>query len=488
MIDIKVKIHDKYAFEFKISFIINAIESEDNEFSINTWLFIPSSLDINTSTYSKEQILSNVKSNVRLITPVFNLKQIYNKSEGPLLQLKEAFEELAKNPDSADAQENYSYQQRMFSCICKSALRDKAYFIRDTTDNNVIVSLVNEYIADINEIVKGYRELWPIINKPEILSDLKEQFFFADEFIGNIVEQQVFRLMKGIKSNPYFPDIKKSMVDLLQKEIEYKNKKKYATLEKDNSKRNFLVIMRRGILKKFIESDLYLNTKKTKDGEFVRQFYYGVAAGVAMIFATIVAFTAQLRYGNFTTPLFFALVVSYIFKDRIKDLMRYYFSTQLGKKYYDTKRHLEIRNNKIGWTKEAFDFVTEEKVPSEVINLRKRSPLVEAENKIYNEQILLYKKLVSLSSLKMPNEKHYKFKGINDITRFNIMYLVLKSDDPFISLYVPEENEGYQSFEGDKVYSMHFVLRCESKNDLYYRTFRLLFNRDGIQDITEINN
>lgn len=487
MIDIKVKIHDKFAFEFKTSFIIDSIEKEDNEFSINMWLFIPNSLDINTSTYTKEQFYNSIKSNVRLITPVFSLKQIYNGEGCPLQQLKQAFLKLSENPELTEAQENYSYQQRIFSCICKSAFRDRAYYIKENIDSSAVIELTREYVTDMQTIVIEYRKLWDIINKSEISSTLKEQFYFADEFIGNIVEQQVFRLMKGVKNNPAFGNIKPELVSLIQQEIEYKKKKYYPILDKENSKMNYLVIMRRSILKKFIESDLYLNTKKTKDGEFVRQFYYGIAAGVAMIFATIVAFTAQMRYGNFTTPLFFALVVSYIFKDRIKDLMRYYFSTQLGKKYYDTKRSLEIKNNKIGWAKEAFDFVTEDKVPSEVINLRKRSPLVEAENKIYNEQILLYKKLVNLSAWNMSKEKDYTFNGINDITRFNILNLVLKSDDPFISLYVPDEKDGYQSFESEKVYSMHFVLRCESKNELYYRTFRLLFNRDGIKDITEIH-
>jgi len=487
MIDIKVKIHDKYAFEFKISFIVNGHKKEDiSEFSINTWLFVPNSLDINMSTYSKEQFFKDVKSNVRLITPIFTLKQIYNKDNGPLRQLKDAFLKLADNPESEEAIENYSYQVRIFSCICKSALRDRAYFIREITDDKAIIDLTHEYIVDTKAIISGYRELWTIIAKEEISKDLKEQFYFADEFLGNIVEQQIFRLMRGIKDNPSFVSVKQGLVDLLQEEIDYKKKKHYAILEEENSKKNYLVIMRRGILKKFIESDLYLNTKKTKDGEFVKQFYYGMAAGVAMIFATIVAFTAQMRYGNFTMPLFFALVVSYIFKDRIKDLMRYYFSTQLGKKYYDTKRQLEIRKNKIGWTKEAFDFASEDKVPPEVINLRKRSPLVEAENKIYNEQILLYKKLVNLSPSGIDTDKYYKFSGINDITRFNIMYYIMKTDDPYISLYLPDEDDGYRSFEGEKVYSMHFVLRCESKNNLYYRTFRLLFNRDGIQDITEI--
>ena len=37
-----------------------------------------------------------------------------------------------------------------------------------------------------------------------------------------------------------------------------------------------------------------------------------------MIFATGIAFAFQQKYGNFTIPLFVALVISYMLKDRIK--------------------------------------------------------------------------------------------------------------------------------------------------------------------------
>lgn len=491
MIEIKVKIHDKFSFEFKTSFIINQDTIDKRgikEFSINTWMFLPNSLDINRSTYSKEQFYRDTKSNVRLITPVFSIEDIYTKKEGPISLLKDAFKQLADDPFSELNQENFAYQIRMFSCIFKSATRDEAYSIIECQDDNKVVKRIYKYVSDITAIIRNYRQLKVIINNIDIPQEVRENYTFGDEFIGNILEQQTFRILRGIRHRKIFNETKNSLSHLINEEIKHKKKKRYSTLDKENTTNNHLVIMRRGILKKIIESDLYLNTKKTKDGALVEQFFYGIAAGISMIFATIIAFTAQFHYGNFTVPLFFALVVSYIFKDRIKDLMRYYFSTQLGKKYFDTKRELETRNQNIGFTKEAFDFVSEDKTPPEVLNIRKRTPLVEAENSIYNEKIILYKKLVNLTPQKINQGGSYTFNGINDITRFNITHYTQKADDPFVSLYLPDEEKGYSSFKGEKVYSLHFVIRCESKNKLYYRKFRLLFNREGIKEIREIND
>lgn len=43
-----------------------------NDFAINTWIFLPNSLDINPATYGKEDFYRDVKSNVRFITPIFH--------------------------------------------------------------------------------------------------------------------------------------------------------------------------------------------------------------------------------------------------------------------------------------------------------------------------------------------------------------------------------------------------------------------------------
>ncbi len=490
MIDIKVKIHDKYSFEFKTSFIATrkSVDDDVNEFSINTWLFVPNSIDINRGTYSKDQFYKDTKSNVRLITPVYSLQEIYIGDNSPLERLKNAAKKLSETPDNEEFQKDYIFQVRMVSSIFKSASRDRAFYIIEEEEDHLIEELIDEYIHHTSHILQRYRDLRVIINKETISEDNKQYFGFGDDFMGNILQQQTFRLMRGLENRNVYKLVKDKLYHLTSTEDLYKKEQDYPRLDTKDESNNYLVVMRRGILKKFIESDLFLITKKKKDGALAEQFYYGIAAGTSMIFATVVSFSAQLHYGNFTTPLFFALVISYIFKDRIKDLMRFYFSTQLGKKYFDTKQQLDIQHEPIGWTKEAFDFVLESKVPTEVLNMRKRSPLVEAESKIYNEQILLYRKLVNLESSKINNYKGYQFIGINDITRFNITHYILKMDNPKVPIFLPDEQDGYIRFSSEKVYSLHFILRCEGHENLYYRKFRLLFNREGIKEITELKD
>lgn len=490
MIDIKVKIHDKFSFEFKTSLVATRQSTTKpiSEFSINTWLFVPNSIDINRSTYSKDQFYKDTKSNIRLITPIYGLREIYTGENSPLTRLSNAVHDLISDSTNLAYQENYAFQVRMFSSIVKSASRDRAFYIIEEENADVIEELIDEYILNVTNIVQEFRKLKPTIDQSNISEDDKQCFIFGDDFIGNITEQQTFRIMRGLENRAIYKDIKDKLHQFVVREDTYKREQKYSRLDTTNQSNNYLVVMRRGILRKFIESDLFLITKKSKDGAFAEQFLYGIAAAVSMIFATVVSFSAQLHYGNFTTPLFFALVISYVFKDRIKDLMRYYFSTQLGKKYFDNKQKLEIQRDEIGWTKESFDFSPESKVPSDIMAFRKRSPLVEAENKIYNEQIILYRKLVNLEPQKIANYKGYRFVGINDITRFNITHFVQKMDNPMVPIYLADDEDGYMRFDSEKVYALHCIIRCEGEENIHLRKLRLLFNREGIKEITEIKD
>ena len=74
MIDIQVKLHDRYSLECKVGYYVDRDKGE-NEFRMNTWFFVPHSLDINASTYPKDAFYRDLKSNVRLITPIYTWRR-----------------------------------------------------------------------------------------------------------------------------------------------------------------------------------------------------------------------------------------------------------------------------------------------------------------------------------------------------------------------------------------------------------------------------
>ena len=487
MIDTEVKIHDNFALEFKIGFITNKNPKDINDFKINTWLFVPNSLDINRSTYKKTDFYRDVKTNIRLITPVYSLEDILKAGRGPLPRLQKALDELAIDPTSEIKTESFVYQVKMFVCIMKSALRRHVQIIDNTASDEKIISHIKSYAENVKEIALQYREMWEELTKPDITNQQREYFLFGDDFLSNIIEQYAFYIMRKLQESPIYEVIKPELHKLVENEIAHRKARGFMLLEKEDEKHNSLVITQRNILKKFVESDLFLQIVKKKDGALAQQFYYSMAAGIAMIFATVISFFATQRFGNFTTDLFIILVFSYMFKDRIKDMMRYYFSSKLGKKYFDMKLKLSVRKQEIGWVKEAFDFIEESKLPDEVRSIRARSPLVEAENQVYDEKIILYRKWVNLSKNEIEKYKEYRLSGINDITRFNLLNFTQKMDNPYIPLYLSDGQKGFIDIRGNKIYSLYFIVQCQSDEDEYYKKYRVLFNREGITDVSELN-
>lgn len=488
MINIEVKQHDRFSVEFKSGISITPHSKEHlSEFKINTWIFVPNSLDINRTTYSKEQFYKDVKTNIRLITPIYTLKEVLTEGRGPFPRLKKAIEQLLTDPTDAVMTEHYSYQVKMLMCIVKSALRREADLICTAEKSKTIVTLTEEYIANIKAIRERYRRYRELL-KHDVLTDEQIQFFlFGDEFLGNIIEQHSYEVMRRLKMNDVFITIKPLLCQLIQEEVDYKKERGFMVIESKDERRNSLLILQRGILKKFVESDLFLQIVKKADGAFAKQVYYGIAAAIAMIFATVISFVATQRYGSFTTDLFVVLVISYVFKDRIKDVMRFYFTSNMSKKYFDTKLKLSIRKQEIGTLKESFDFIEESKLPEEISALRSRTPLVEAENKVYSEKIILYRKRLMLSHKEIERYKEYRLTGINDITRFSLVQYLQKMDNPSIPLYNLNEFEGYETIEGVKVYSLYFILNCVSEYNEYNKKYRILFNRTGITDIRELS-
>lgn len=487
MIDIKAKIHDKFAIEFKVGFVVG--EEPDNNFAINTWIFFPNSLDINPATYDKSDFYRDVKSNVRFITPVFLLQDIAKGESVPLQRLLASLDNLA----SCQSQENiadYEYHIKMFSAIVKSSLRKASYAIERAETMDEIESRCSHFADDVSTVIGEYRRAGAIINVPDVSDELRHLYGFGDEYMSQLIESYSFRILHFLdrftgKESLHL--IRRRLEELIRREVEYKKSKGYAVVSPDEPQGNRRLVYRHNILKKYVGSVLYIKLDKRQDGKAIRQLYYSIAAGIAMVFATVIAFAFQRRFGNFSGPLFVALVVSYMLKDRIKELTRYYFAHRLGRKYFDNKADINLKEQPIGWLKEGMDFITDDKVPAQVLELRGRTPLLEAENRIFDEKIILYRTLVYINGDRLSKYNDYRLSGINDIFRLHINRFTLKMDDPQIPLRRIHPDGSVEVIYTDRIYYMNFIMQFRYGQTVEYKRFRLVMTRSGILEIEELN-
>lgn len=486
MISIQAKKHDNFSIEFKFGFNCTEDGIRD-DFSVNAWMFVPNSLDINPENYGKKQFYRDIKSNVRLITPVYLLRDIAQDSSLPLVSLKNALEKIVNNPAQEDL-DAYEYHLKMFAAIFKSALRDQASHLSSVRCLDSARYLVDDFTGNSKLVLEKFRALYQIIDVPTVTEKTRTLFRLCDEFMSHVVELRTIRIIRNIdaqEGSASYTDIRKKFMELLTSEHNYKLSKGYGVMDEDPS-HNRELVYHRGMLKKFIESELYIRLDKKKDGVAIQQIYYSIAAGVAMIFATAVAWYSQVKYGNITWPLFIVLVISYMLKDRIKDLLRYYFAHRLGNKYYDKKATITIGKNRVGEIKEGFDFISETRTPADVLNMREKASFVEDESRIFEEKVLLYRKHVTIDDVALAANDDYPMRGINEIMRLHLNRLTHKMDNPEVPIDSIDENGDILLRKVEKLYYVNIVFQLQHDAVSEYHHFRISMTRNGVIDIIEL--
>lgn len=499
MIDIVTKIHDRFSIEFKLGFLTRR-KLKMNDFSVYMWIFVPGSLDITASTYPKSRFYQDVKSNVRLITPKFLLREIAGGKGIPLARLREAMENLALNP-TRTATAEYEYHIKMFAAITKSAVRNEfKYITSPQVRSEDREALCTGFVRNCSTILSEYRALRSVINVPSVSAEKMKFYYYADEFLGSTVQNYVVKFVEWFSAGGGGRSgVVSDLTGLFAGEQEYRKKMGYPVLEQDDPQHNRSLVFRFGALKKYVESDLFVKAPKKKDGILVEQLYYSIAAGMAMLFATVISFFFQRTYGSLTLPLFIALIVSYMMKDRIKELMRYYFAHRIGTRYFDNKASIYVKDEKIGFLKEGVDFIQERKVPEQVRNIRYSKPLLTVENRLSDERIILYRKLVHINREKLESRTPYETAGINDIIRLNVNSFLRKMDNATAIVSSLDAEGNLLKIPCDRIYYLNIVIQTnwdESgtgsivvrnknlKSD--FKRFRVALTREGIDSIEEI--
>ena len=457
-----------------------------DDFSVNAWMFVPNSLDINPEIYGKKQFYRDIKSNLRLITPSYLLRDIAKDDSLPLNLLRSAMEKVAKSPQSSDMSA-YEYHLKMFAAIFKSALRDQAEHLRNAPSLIETDYLVNDYLKNTELVLKKFRTLYAIIDVPTVSEETRSYFRLCDEFITHMVEVKAIRIVRHIDSKGCEDEhnIRQRFAQMVMDQRDYKALRGYGVLsgEVNHDRR---LVYHRGMLKKFIESDLYINLNKKKDGVAVEQIMYSIAAGVAMIFATGVAWFTQVKYGNITWPLFVVLVVSYMLKDRIKELMRYYFAHKLGDKYFDKRADISIGQKWIGVMKEGFDFISWSRVPEQVKKLREQTSSITDETRIFEEKILLYRKHLIIDDKSLQSEVDYPMKGINEIMRLHLTRFTQKMDNATVPIDTFDADGNVITIQVQKSYYINLVFQFQHDGEVEYHHFRITMTRDGVLHVVEV--
>jgi hypothetical protein len=184
---------------------------------------------------------------------------------------------------------------------------------------------------------------------------------------------------------------------------------------------------------------LWLSTTTRREGSTLEHILFATAAGVSMIFATLIAFYAQSVYGQISMPVFLALVIAYMFKDRIKEVGRSLSAHIVSRRLYDYRTTIQTQEDerKLGYVREKMVHVpassAHKRLGPDVWDTRRSDPHYEPELLGKPESIIHYAKQVTLrkNAFRYLAEDGLEIGAINDITRLDVRNFLRKMDNPY---------------------------------------------------------
>jgi hypothetical protein len=488
-IEENIRVHDKFQFEMKYIYPFDR-NAPVTEYTVEHFLFIPNNLGINFRNYSKEQFYGDTQKYLRLKTPVFNLQAMTGGADNPLDKLCNAMQELANAPEDERTNQHYKYHLKMFCAIFKSAIRDEESFIENRLKPDDYRRAAAKVVNDIREVIEAFRALRPLIHFSHVSHKQLALFNFADEYMSLLVEKRIFRLLSFLKteSSKSYSEVSSILLSLALAEQKYRVKNNYPSVTKEK-KSNEEVVYRSRILKKIMGNILFLHTSVKMEGRLREQISLGFAAGLAMAFATGIVFLYRQTNQDLTLSLFAIMIIVYIFKDRIKEISKNIMLKILRKYVYDYKTFLTTSfNRKIGFCRELFNFITEDRLPQMVKRLRNKDYIGELSNGYTPEEIIYYKKYIRVYSKSCEQLlQDFKVDGVIDILRYNVHHLLSKMDNPRKALFVANDDTDFKKVSGHCVYHLNLILKYGSfKQEPFYQKFRIILNRDGIKRIEKV--
>jgi hypothetical protein len=494
----RITVHDRYQLELKLGYPLTP--GKQTCYLIDTYLFLPASLGINSTTYAGKEFYRDIQTYIRMKTPRFTLEQILSDSRSPLLRCESLLQGgMARLSDQDEDALGDSF--RILRAIVKSAIRSYLAPLQQHASSHVrhpasFEKRAAALMGQIDKLECRYRDLEPLLLHAGASSTLLRQYRLADESISVLIEDlllQVHELGSDWLDGSERQRWQHKLRVRIQAEIDYRRQRGYpSVLGEQNSEE---LLQRHSALKRYTSSVLWLSTSTRREGTTLEQVLFATAAGISMIFATMVAFFAQSVYGQVSLPVFLALVIGYMFKDRIKESGRSMSARLLSRRLFDYRTQIQTQDGErtLGYVREKMVHVRpkgrEKRVPSAVMALRASDPHYEPELLGRPETILHYAKQVTLNkdAYRYLGEDGLAISAINDITRIDIRSFLRKMDDPYEDRLVLQDGK-VQHLRCQRVYPLNLisVFGTEDGAMTCERTLVML-NRKGIVRIEQFD-
>ena len=488
--------HDKYNFEVKMNYRLKKDE-KINKYLLSIYFFIPSALHINQNSYPKERFFADKTNYIRFKTPKIAVRSIINKNNklSPFFRIIK-FLDLFEEGTSLDSiQKDLIYESRLLGAILKSSIRDQAdYFINNYSENKIcddIILNLNDFIKDIEDLESMFTSISARLCTEQIGEAIRTAFSFTYQYVSLQIQDNFTKILKALHETNGCLSLFDKIEKIVEKQREIR-KSLNSKLIRNPQDKNESYIYWEGLLKKFTQGVLYLPLKDKDETTRWTEIFFSIAAGFAMFISLLLGLWVANMFTQNSTPYILAIVVAYMFKDRIKDNLRNYSRKAMGFVFPDHTWEIQdsISDQKIGKIRETLKYLDWQTLRPEIYRIRMSSAKHELEQEGKPETIIRYSKEVKIRP-KNVVRRHQRNIDLHDIMRFNIRNFIQYADDTirYEELYNPETKK-IEEVECVKVYHLNLVLRMQYINEkgnniTTYKKVRVILTQDGIKSMVE---
>jgi hypothetical protein len=501
LIEGRLEQHDRNQFEVKLDYTIDRAKAK-NRYEVNAYFFLPKSLGVDAQTYPKAQFYSDIQAHIRFKTPGLSLKDLARTDAGdsPLGKILRSLDSPCRGAARPGQQARLSQELRLVGCLMRANLRDRvretcrrlrALAQSNTAAGHELELLRSEIQALVQEarcVLAKYRLLRTSFSPPKFKASLSEIYELVDEYMSLTVEGHLTRLLESLEDRAAQGWAVAAEKELLGKSIlderAHRRGLGHESLPAVEGG-NETLVYRLGLLKKFVMSVLFLEITRDRDGHGTANFVAALAAGLAMLLATIGSIFVQTRYAMNTLPFVLALTLGYMAKDRVKEWAKLYLSSKMAPwlSDYRVKVMDPMHGVVVGSCRERVSMCAKQDLPPEVQSARHGSRLHTIEAQSKREIVVHYRKQVTIYGRKL-NGLDGQVDEINDIIRFSVSHFLTRMDDPVRSMFAFDEVlRRVREISCRKVYHLNvvFVLRAlDARATPHIEHARVIMDRGGI--------
>lgn len=400
------------------------------------YFFIPSSLQINRSTYSKEQFYKDRTNLIRFKTPEFSFSELIDKNNAlsPLNRIN-----ALKNMNETEHHVLLVQDElKLLSNVVRSALRSSVRQLLDCLgppQSHVNDVLQTNTLALCKDILSFRKEFFHIqADFSNYWSGIVLQdFLYTDEFISGSIDYYLTGFLEYLRRSKIenIHEIDHHLCEIITEEK--RHRQKYYRESGKSGPGPFIqerTLHRRGLLNKYVLDALLLGLERISWVEKYGGIIAGLATGVAMFFYAVLLFLNVTNLGFNSIPFLVLTVILYVLRDRFKEGLKTVFHQQACRWFSDYTTQIRTPNNEIqiGNLKEFFSFLTEEDLQEEIRQVRQKGFASDLQLFKQPEVIFYYKKEMVLVSSETPiRARRHK---LHNIFLFNIHLLLEKASNP----------------------------------------------------------